>query len=244
MHHPLSPFKLRLIQALRVPGRFDKILVLSYAEAVALADKLGFQHDEIGVLRFPTDTQFYEPPAETPPLSEQNHIESLGASYRDYPTLMRAMTRLPNITCYVRVGSLWTKDVSGNNDASVPDNIQLQPYVPPIKLRDCYTQSRFIVVPIRNTSHWSAGSSTVQQAQAMGKAVIATRLPGLSEYVLDGETGILVDVGDDQAMAEAINELWNNPQKTQAMGRRAREWIVSNFSLDQWVNQVSNLLQP
>jgi glycosyltransferase involved in cell wall biosynthesis len=77
----------------------------------------------------------------------------------------------------------------------------------------------------------------------MGKPVIATRRPGLSEYLIDGETGILVEPGDDRGMAEAIDMLWNDPQRVVRMGRNAREWIASRHSLDQWLDRVVTLVE-
>jgi glycosyltransferase involved in cell wall biosynthesis len=76
----------------------------------------------------------------------------------------------------------------------------------------------------------------------MGKPLIATRVPGLSDYLLDGETGILVERGSPVAMAEAIDYFWSNPEKATAMGHRAREWVEASFSLDKWLDNVGYLL--
>jgi glycosyltransferase involved in cell wall biosynthesis len=72
----------------------------------------------------------------------------------------------------------------------------------------------------------------------MGRAVVATAMPGLSDYLINGETGILVGIGNDQEMAEAIEYLWRNPEVAEQMGRRGREWLAANFSLDQWLDQL------
>jgi glycosyltransferase involved in cell wall biosynthesis len=82
----------------------------------------------------------------------------------------------------------------------------------------------------------------VQQAQAMGKPVVATHMPGLRDYVLDGETGMLVEEANPVALASAIDYLWGNAEVAAAMGRRARDWVEANFSLDRWVESVAALL--
>jgi hypothetical protein len=44
-------------------------------------------------------------------------------------------------------------------------------------------------------------------------------------------------------MAEAIDMLWNDPQRVVCMGRNAREWIASRHSLDQWLDRVETLVE-
>ncbi len=78
----------------------------------------------------------------------------------------------------------------------------------------------------------------MQAAQAMGKPVVATRMPGLSEYIVEGETGLLVEQGDDREMAEAIETLWNAPRRVARMGREARRLMQERFSLDAWLQRV------
>jgi glycosyltransferase involved in cell wall biosynthesis len=124
----------------------------------------------------------------------------------------------------------------------LPPNVSIQPFAPPSELRQHYAHSRFIVIPLHQTTHWSAGSATVQQAMAMGKAVITTRLPGLREYVKDGETGILVEPGDSKGLAAAIADLWHNPNKAQEMGQAARKWMEGEFSMEKWVERATAFL--
>jgi glycosyltransferase involved in cell wall biosynthesis len=239
MHHPLSPAKLRLLRKLRIPQRWDLTIAISHAEAAALRDALDLAPERIAVLHTPVDTRFFQPDRAAPAPDAPDYVQSLGLSYRDYPTLIRAMRMLPHIDCYLRAGSTWVQGRAGHEREALPANIHIKPYVHPSVLRDCYTQSRFIIVPLRQTTQWSAGCTSVQQAQAMGKAVIATRLLGLSDYVLDNETGILVEGGNPDALAQAISDLWNDPARVAAMGRRASDWIRTTFSLDRWLDDLA-----
>ena len=242
MHHPLSPSKIRLMRMLKLHRRWDMVIAISRAEAEALQKALGLEPDHVAVLNTPVDTKFYRPPEEAASEGEQDRIQSIGLSYRDYPTLIRAMRMLPHIPCHIRIGSSWVHNDASFENEALPDNVHIEPFVHPCVLRKCYAKGRFAVVPIRQSTQWSAGCTSVQQAQAMGKAVIATRMPGLSDYVLDGETGMLVEGSNPKALAEAIDYLWQNPEKASAMGRRGREWVDANFSLEQWVDDFAHLL--
>lgn len=240
-HHGMSPRKLKLIKALRLQRRWNLIAAISRAEAEGMRAALDLEPECIVALHTPVDTDFYRPAA--PSRGKEGFIQSLGLSYRDYPTLIRAMRRLPHIPCQLRVGSTWISRRGGHEREPLPPNVSLEPFVHPRHLRECYAASRFIIVPIRATTQWSAGCTSVQAAQAMGKPVIATRMPGLSEYVVEGETGLLVNQGDDRAMAEAIDALWNDPRRVVQMGRQARQWMEEHFSLDRLIQRVTSLLQ-
>jgi glycosyltransferase involved in cell wall biosynthesis len=244
LHHPMSPVKLRLLKALRIPYRWDQILPLSWAEANALQQAFHLGEDRIKPLHMAIDTEFYKSHTGNGISSDQDFILSLGLTNRDYPTLIRALHTLPQVTCQISATSAWAKHKAGYEDEVIPDNVQIVSYDHPRVIRDAYARSRFVVISMRSQiSQWSAGSVSVLQPQAMSKPVIATRTPGLCDYVLDGETGILVEGGDQAAMAEAIEYLWQNPERAAAMGRRAREWVVSNFSLEKWLDEVGHLLE-
>lgn len=63
------------------------------------------------------------------------------------------------------------------------------------------------------------------QAQAMGLPVIASRVCGIPDVVLDGETGVLVPPGDATALAVAVDALANNPAKRKTLGERGARWV-------------------
>ncbi len=240
-HHGMSRQKLRMIKALRLSERWNLIAAISRAEAEEMRAYLGLGPKRVIALHTPVDTRFYQPQRTSH--ADEPFIQSLGLSYRDYPTLIRAMRRLPNIQCQLRVGSSWVQGRGGHENEHLPPNVTLQPFVHPRTLRTCYAESRFIIVPIQATTQWSAGCTSVQAAQAMGKPVIATRMPGLSEYLVEGETGLLVNQGDDRAMAEAIAQLWHDPQRVVHMGRKAREWMHAHYSFDAWLKRMTSLIE-
>lgn len=198
-HHGMSQHKLRLIRALKLQRRWDVIAAISRAEAEGMRTALGLNNQCVVALHTPIDVDFYKP--SRPSTGREAFVQSLGLSHRDYPTLIRAMRRLPHIPCHMRVGNAWVTRRSGHEKEILPSNVTLQPFVHPSMLRQCYEESRFIIVPIRASTQWSAGCTSVQAAQAMGKPVVATCRPGLSEYLIDSETGLLVEPGDDRGMA-------------------------------------------
>jgi glycosyltransferase involved in cell wall biosynthesis len=69
------------------------------------------------------------------------------------------------------------------------------------------------------------------EAMAAGKAVIAAKVGGLAETVLDGITGILVPPEDPTALAHAIARLVRAPSLAGEMGAQGQQRVMQHFTL-------------
>lgn len=67
------------------------------------------------------------------------------------------------------------------------------------------------------------------EATAMGLPVIASRGGGLAEIVADGETGFLIESGDERALMERLRALAHNADLRVRMGRAARKRAELRF---------------
>jgi glycosyltransferase involved in cell wall biosynthesis len=68
------------------------------------------------------------------------------------------------------------------------------------------------------------------EAQAMGRAVIATAHGGSLETILPGKTGWLVKPDDPGSLAKAIQAALDDRQRLSAYGREGRKWVLENFT--------------
>ena len=73
---------------------------------------------------------------------------------------------------------------------------------------------------------------TVIESMALGIPPIVTATGGSPELVESGVSGLVVPPGDAGALATALSELAADPQRAQAMGRRARERLAESFTLE------------
>ena len=80
------------------------------------------------------------------------------------------------------------------------------------------------------------------EAMAMGRPLVASRIGGLSDIVVDEQTGLLVPPGDAQSLRIAIQHLLNNAALRERMGRAARE-RVALFKESTVVPQIERVYQ-
>jgi len=81
-------------------------------------------------------------------------------------------------------------------------------------------------------SRWEeAFGLVIAEAMAFGKPFVATKVGGIPEVVLDGQTGFLVPRRDSAALAARIVELARDPALRQRFGQAAREYAEREFDV-------------
>ena len=70
------------------------------------------------------------------------------------------------------------------------------------------------------------------EAMGLGVPVISTTVGGIPELIEDGETGILVEPGDAEGLAESLLRLLRDPQLRVRIGEAGRRRVQENYSAD------------
>ncbi|MDQ2799441.1 MAG: glycosyltransferase family 4 protein [Armatimonadota bacterium] len=84
-------------------------------------------------------------------------------------------------------------------------------------------------------------SAVVQQAMALSKPVIGSRMGGTPEMIAENETGLLVPAADPPALAEAIAQLASDPLLRAQMGEAGAVRVEELFTLSHMTDQVEAL---
>jgi glycosyltransferase involved in cell wall biosynthesis len=79
------------------------------------------------------------------------------------------------------------------------------------------------------------------ESMAMGIAVIGSNVGGIPDLVRHGKEGFLVPPGDENALAAAIEALFEDPDFTEKMGRAGIERVSEKFSAKAMVRQIEAL---
>ena len=108
-------------------------------------------------------------------------------------------------------------------------------HVPHRELPDRYRASAVVVNPSLSESF---GISIVE-GMACGLPVVGTRVGGMLETVVDGETGLLVEPERPDLLADAIVSLLQDPERSRRMGASGRARAVARFS---WEARADKLL--
>jgi glycosyltransferase involved in cell wall biosynthesis len=119
----------------------------------------------------------------------------------------------------------------------VAGDVEFLGHLDPQTLRESMRSARALVVPSRSEGL----GRVVVEAMACGTPVVATRVGGIPELVVDGETGWLVPADDPSALADVLAGL-GNERATAAMGARAREWVRGRFSRECWAEAQRRLV--
>ena len=203
--------------------------------------QLGAVAEKVHLIHYSIDHNFFAPLSDVE--QEKNLIMSIGEiRSRDYESLFKAAKDLPVQLAVAASGSWYAREAETDLQVPLPQNVQITSRLPRAELRKLYARSQFVVIPIKNVL-FSAGATATLEASSMGRAVIAFRSQGIVDYVIDGETGILVPPGDVQGMKEAIQFLQSNPQEAKRLGDNARQRIVEELNLDNYVAKITRFLQ-
>jgi glycosyltransferase involved in cell wall biosynthesis len=87
-------------------------------------------------------------------------------------------------------------------------------------------------------SHFEGMGRVLLEAMAAGLPVVATRVGGVPDLVIDGETGILVGDKSPILLAEAISRLTTDAHLRQKMGDAGFKRVGDQFSTATMVRQI------
>ncbi len=82
------------------------------------------------------------------------------------------------------------------------------------------------------------------EAMALGTPCVATNVTGISELVLDGETGLMVPQNDPQSLAAALERLLNDTELCIRLAQNARQLIESEFDVAKNTTVLRTCYQP
>lgn len=108
------------------------------------------------------------------------------------------------------------------------------------EVRRWMTQASVVCIPsVTATTGASEGLPIVLlEAQAAGVPVVAYATGGIPEGLVPGESGILVDEGDREALSAALQTIVARPAENAEMGRRGRKHVEARFSVDRHVDAI------
>jgi glycosyltransferase involved in cell wall biosynthesis len=148
---------------------------------------------------------------------------------KDHATLLRAFARVHEVVPEARLAILgWgpleaaTKALAA--ELGVADAVVVAGRVEP---HDWLLRADVFA----HTSRWEGFGIVLLEAMLSRLPIVATRVSAIPEIVVDGETGILTDAGDDEALAREILDLLRDSGRRTAFGEAGRARALGDFSV-------------
>jgi len=135
--------------------------------------------------------------------------------------------------------------VAGNGDAlddmkalaaglGIEERVSFLGWVEHEEMVEHYKRAMMVVLP-----SFSEGMPyALLEGMAAGRPVIASDVSGLRELVDHGTNGLLFDLADGDALANAMLRLSRDPAECERMGGNGRELICSSFSRKRWLEDT------
>ena len=184
---------------------------------------------------FGVDTEHFRPSNGSPEVD----VLSVGADpRREFELLVRVAGRNPELSFRIVTSREHERTLG-----PVPRNVGLETEIPFEAMRSRLESARIVALPVRENTY-SGATTTLLQALACGKPVVASRTAAITEgyHLRDGENCRLVEPGDTAAFEGAIHELLTDPEGAAAMGVRARMMVERHLSWDRYVDSMHGLL--
>jgi glycosyltransferase involved in cell wall biosynthesis len=148
---------------------------------------------------------------------------------KDHPTLLRAFARARErhpeaVLAVLGIGPLEAETRALVRDLGLGDAVFLPGR---LEIRDWLERADVFV----HSSRWEGFGLVLLEAMLAGLPVAATRVSAVPEVVADGETGLLVEPGDHEALGAALDTLLANPDHARALGEAGRNRAHERFSV-------------
>jgi glycosyltransferase involved in cell wall biosynthesis len=220
-----APLKDRL--ALRSTKRIpDAVIAVSDAVAQSLFHQSRFPRERIRVVH----TGVADAPPLDAPADDRRRFIAIGNlwPWKDHATLVRAAARLDaDVEVVVCGEGPCRADLERQAAAAgVEDKVRFVGF-----RNDPWTSACALV----HTSRSDGFPLAIAEAMMRGLPVVATDAGGTREIVEDGSNGLLVDPGDDDAVAREMTKLANHRALRDELARNARAFAQAHLRLEPWI---------
>jgi glycosyltransferase involved in cell wall biosynthesis len=252
--HSLSGWKKRPLTPFARDG-IDAVVVHCSEQVDFAIHRLLMDPARVYLIPYQVDPDFWRPAS----AGDELVLVSAGLERRDYSTLIDAVRDLP-VGVRVAASSHWSQNKNRLKGRRLPPNVTVGAF-DYVRLRELYRQARFVVVPIEDVD-FQAGITTILEAMATGKAVVATRTSGQRETVVgplwqagqsawptDGpppedSSGLYVPPSDPDALRSAIGFLLARPELAAVLGHNGRRFAEEHVNIGRYVARLASIIDP
>lgn len=183
-------------------------------------------------MRFGTDLDFFDPVQLRPAEDRDEYIVCVGYSKRDWDTVIKAYQQLKTDKKLRFIGHIEEKyrDISG---------VEQYAFMPIQDLMNQIHNASFSVLPLKSFNY-SYGQMTLMQQMALGKCVIAARVPSLIDYIEDGETAVMYEPENASDLAEKMANLIRDPMRGQVIASQGQIYLQNHCNEEIMAREIED----
>jgi glycosyltransferase involved in cell wall biosynthesis len=216
-----------------------------------LATSFGRRATAVATIGYTTDCSFFRPAGDGAQAGVSSHadpadrhrplVAGCGTEQRDYATLADAVATM-DVDCSICfVSPNFSSKTQFTVPEPVPANMEFRHYEF-AELRELYRSALVTVVPtLENT--YSAGLTALFEAIACECPVVITDTPGLIREMIDANLVIGVDPGSVDGLSQGIKVAITERAESKDRARRAREFLIGQYSTDEFRRKIQILLE-
>ncbi len=190
--------------------------------------------DKSKFIRFGTDLDFFNPADLTKSEDANKYIICVGYSKRDWDTVVQAYTLLDTDIKLRLIGHVDEKFAGIKGVEQIP-------FIPIKDLINQIYNALFCVLPLESFNY-SYGQMTLMQQMALGKCVVAARVPSLVDYVSD-ETAITYLPKSSMDLAEKLKLLIQNESIRIQISDGGRYYLQNNCNEKLMAGDIETIFQ-
>lgn len=156
------------------------------------------------------------------------------------------LKKLPNAKLImIGDGELYDQCKNLVKDLKIEESVEFKGVLSPEKVAN---ELRNAKVYVQHSMFAPSGDSeglpgTILEGSVSELPIVSTKHAGIKDAVLNGITGYLVDEGDYKKMAEFMIELGLDSEKAYLMGKKGREFVLNNFTIEITTNKIRELIE-
>ncbi|NQT71171.1 MAG: glycosyltransferase family 4 protein [Chloroflexi bacterium] len=228
-------------------GMADQIMAFT-PEIKARMVKSGVPENKISIVEMAVDTITFSPESLTAgeagtlglPESNEKFVVLYAGAFAltyDFDALLKAAKILENeriVFVILGDGDAKNQITQTIKKLNLKNVIMAPPVAGAQKVAKCINYSDVCVMPLKPEMLTSTITrpSKVFEFWACGKPVVSCTKGEMEHLTNESGAGIVVEPGDVEGLATAIKRLYQNPDETNEMGKRAREYVTSRFSYE------------
>ncbi len=217
------------------------LLRVLFADATKVVCFSSAERDEYArLLRLPAERFVFLPtpwaaPSDVPTPTDGGFALALGQSNRDYATLFRAVKSLEIPVTVVAA------DEAPFGGETPPENVTVCFNTDHNTTNALIASARLHLIPLHPTS-FSSGQTVLLRAMAAYKACIVSAVPGVTDYVEENQTAVLVPPADEAALRETLLRLWSDAKECERLGKNAAKAVCERFGFAAFVKHLLELI--